>query len=133
MRASAFWRSAKAGLDTRFRLWRIENSAGDGTPDVHFFDRLTQQGGWIELKSIPEYPVRATTRVFGDKGLRPEQKAWLREYWELGGNVWILARAESDRYLVPGSMSQTFNEMTKADLAGYRLKSWDIELVRWRP
>jgi hypothetical protein len=127
---SAFWRATKAGLDPRFRLWRIENSVGPGTPDVFFLERSTGATGWLELKSIKEYPARATTAVFGSRGLRADQKPWIHEYWWLGGSVWILARVDRDRFLVPGLMAQSFNEMTRDQLAPYLITAWDVPLVR---
>lgn len=40
--------------------WRIENRAGDGTPDVAW--AVAGRSGWVELKAT-RWPARATTPV----------------------------------------------------------------------
>lgn len=80
-------------------LERIENSVGDGTPDV----RGTYLGRdfWIELKSAA-LPARLTTPV--QTGLRLEQEEWAKAYIQAGGrNLFMLIRvAASKRLLIPG-------------------------------
>lgn len=68
----------RIGRDPR----RCENIADDGTPDIHYI------GGWIEDKSIAEWPARATTRVAVDH-YTPGQRAWHVRRRRAGGRCHV--------------------------------------------
>lgn len=93
---------------------RVENSVGPGTPDVNYSYRGYE--GWMELKYRSTFP-RIGHAAFGDDGLNPGQRVWIRRRVELGGVVWIVAGVVEDVYFIPGYLSQTFNSMGLANLA----------------
>lgn len=95
MRESDLWKYVRDGLRGKCHLTRIESSAGNGVPDVS----IGVPGGniWVELKYIPEWPKRPTTKV--KLPLRPEQKHWIKTRGELSGGVWVICRVQNDIFL----------------------------------
>jgi hypothetical protein len=82
---------------------RLENSAGEGNPDVEGV--LNGDQCWIELKSN-DRPVRDTTVIRSKT--RESQSIWHRERAEAGSRIhWVLIQvgeAHAARlYLIPGS------------------------------
>jgi hypothetical protein len=82
---------------------RLENSAGEGNPDVEGV--LNGDQCWIELKSN-DRPARATTVIRSKT--RESQSIWHRERTEAGCRFhWVLIQvgeAHAARlYLIPGS------------------------------
>jgi hypothetical protein len=96
MRESDLWKYVKQGMMGKWHVTRIESSAGNGVPDVSF--GLKDKQGWVELKYIPEWPKRSTTKV--KLPLRPEQKHWINARGSLSGHVWVLCRIQDDFYLL---------------------------------
>lgn len=74
----------------------IENSVDRGTPDVNC------SAGWIELKQLPLWPVRAETMVRVPK-FTQEQRLWLQNRCEKGGAAWLLLRVEDEWLLFWGA------------------------------
>jgi hypothetical protein len=123
--------------ETRFWQWlkprfppghliRIENPAHPGTPDVNYC-----AGGfevWIELKQCDELPKRETTSVFGESGLRVDQKLWIRQRVKYGGNVWVAAKTPHKVFWIPGKHAQEFNSMTLKQLEEHHDPSWAISI-----
>jgi hypothetical protein len=82
---------------------RLENSAGEGNPDVEGV--LNGDQCWIELKSNAR-PARANTVIRSKT--RESQSIWHRERTEAGSRIhWVLIQvgeAHAARlYLIPGS------------------------------
>jgi hypothetical protein len=97
MNESGLWQYIKQGMmGSGWHPTRIESSAGNGVPDVSY--GLPGINGWIELKHIPEWSVRNTTKV--KLPLRPEQKHWIKARGELSGNVWVIVRIADMFYLL---------------------------------
>lgn len=120
---SRLWSKVQPHLKARFYVQRIENLVGDGIPDTHL--QLRSDGrvmAWVELKYIPTLPKRATTRVFGDAGLRPSQVAWIYGRASAGGRIYVLAGAAEHVWLVHGRYARLFNDMTYDDLCS--VGSW---------
>jgi hypothetical protein len=91
----------KCGHGTHF--CRLENSAGEGNPDVEGV--INGDQCWIELKSN-DRPARATTVIRSKT--RESQSIWHRERTEAGSRIhWVLIQvgeAHAARlYLIPGS------------------------------
>lgn len=103
-------------------MQRIENSTSEGVPDVW----LGWDGGyaWVENKAIPEWPVRATSKVFASKGLRKEQIVWHVAAAQRGVVAFILAGVGKGTarqiFLVPSTEAERFNDMTKAELSVWK-------------
>lgn len=86
------------------RAFSVENRVNPGTPDVAHLH------GWIELKQIEDWPKRPSTMVRIDH-YTPEQRLFLRRWWEAGGLCHLLLRVEAtDEWLL--------FEGHKADLIG---------------
>jgi hypothetical protein len=91
----------KRGHCTHF--CRLENSAGEGNPDVEGV--LNGDQCWIELKSN-DRPARATTVIRSKT--RESQSIWHRERTEAGSRIhWVLIQVgeahAAKLYLVPGN------------------------------
>lgn len=104
-------------------LVRVENSAGEGDPDV--------QGCWkglsfeLELKGC-DRPINPATPL--DIEVRQAQVLWHRRRWNAGGKVWLFIRVGNGRdvlrYLVPGSLSGIVKEgVTEEQLAAMSVLS----------
>jgi len=124
-------RLAQLGLDPQ----RIENVAGEGTPDVNYSD------GMIELKYLAKWPVRANTPVIIPKLVeRKHQAAWLYTRWTRGGAAWLLLRVHHDLLLFSGydvptirkgvTRSQMFDLACWYALGGERLHHTDAHWHR---
>lgn len=91
MRESQFWNLAKdhfPGVSER-----IENVAGNGTPDVHNCTEGVVT--WIETKSIDRLELLDTEKP----GLKASQRNWHLRYHKHGGRVFILTRVHDDIYV----------------------------------
>lgn len=116
------WDSVQPRLREHFLVQRIENLIDAGVPDVHLVCRLTGEQHWLELKAQPEMPKRATTRVFGGDGLRPDQIPWLYSRAAVGASVWILGKAGKEWFLVYGIHARVFNDASRNALA--EMSAW---------
>lgn len=83
------------------RYWhsaiRHENAAHTGTADVSFCCRARGHG-WMELKHEHNWPARSST-IVRLKRFTDEQKAFLKEKGQGGGNTWLLLQIENDHLL----------------------------------
>jgi hypothetical protein len=71
---------------------RIENPIHPGTPDVNMAN-----GKWMELKCIPAWPTRATSRV-SIPHYTPQQRVWLYRRWRYApGSTLLLLEVCCDR------------------------------------
>ena len=112
-----------SGPAMRVRLERIENLAGEGTPDV-----LVLCDGAVtfcELKAVDTFPKRPSTRVLGTEGLRQEQKNWHMGWQHAGGRSLILIGIGSGRerahFAIEGRHCDTVNEMSWSDLSRHHV------------
>ena len=94
MRAeSAMWKKLRPILiAAKLDPVRVENPIHPGTPDVNICD-----GRWIELKCIPKWPARASTRV-RIAHYTPQQRVWLYRRWKAApGSTLLLLEVRADR------------------------------------
>ena len=69
---------------------RVENPIHPGTPDVNL-----ATGHWIELKTIPGWPVRAST-IVRIRRYTPQQRVWLYRRWKYApGTTFLLLEVRS--------------------------------------
>lgn len=73
----------------------VEVLIPSGFPDVSFIN------GLIELKYLPEWPVREATPVRVDHFTR-DQRAFLLKRWRAGRNAWLLLQVEDIWMLFDG-------------------------------
>jgi hypothetical protein len=96
------------GLVPIGKYTRIETGeTGPGVPDVYY--RLqAKKNGWMELKDsrTPNAEIPFKTE---DDGLHTTQLDWIRDEVRMGGTVWIVARAGTLVYWVPGRLAPRFN------------------------
>lgn len=114
---SVFWQYIRKALPkNNLHIMRVENLTNKGTPDINFCYKGVE--GWIELKSKLTLPVKATTRVFGNKGLSSEQKVWLKNRFDCGGNVFVLCKAAKGIFLFVADTHNitNFNEWCEDEL-----------------
>lgn len=77
----------------------VENLVAPGTPDINgCFDGVEF---WIELKHIPAWPKRASTKIKIDH-FTQQQKLWLRRRCKSGGQAYLLIQCQRDWILVWG-------------------------------
>lgn len=106
-----FWDRTRARLQEEFRLERIENLAGVGTPDVLATARATGRTTLIELKAVVELPKRATSKVLGRAGLSQDQKNWHMDFVRAKGQAFILVGIGShDQLLIEGRWADHVND-----------------------
>ena len=74
----------------------VENPAWPGTPDVNYLH------GWIELKQLPEWPVRTNTPVQVEH-FTPQQRIWLKKRCKAGGDAWLLLQVKKEWLLFDGT------------------------------
>lgn len=106
----------------------IENALYAGCPDVEFI------GGWIELKSLNDWPKRPETLVRIEH-FTMEQRHWLRRRVRRGGKAWLLLRVRNEWLLFPGDRAADIvGVATRAQLVEAACRHWpetptDLDLL----
>lgn len=114
MSESRLWTRVREGVYAHGHFDRRENNPLDGVPDVNYC--VDGCEGHIELKFRRDPPVRDTTPVFGSKGLRESQVAWIGRRLRAGGRVFILSQVGRRLYLTHGARAPEFNALCVEDL-----------------
>lgn len=118
------WDRMRHCLKDKVYLERMENVVKPGRPDI---DAL-----WegvcipIELKSLQQYPQRATTAVLGGKGLNQNQLNWWLQWRRWGGRGLILIGIANDLLIVPAAYSDEVNTFTQSQLNEYQGQWLDV-------
>lgn len=100
-------------------LSRVENSVGEGMPDVYAVDHDCYS--WVELKAVKR-PKRPNTRFLGDEGLRNSQESWHMKAAIKGLRSYILVRDDHMAlYLLPNTIAETVNEMPLKEILSHTL------------
>jgi hypothetical protein len=107
------WDKLRRATAGKIHTERIENIVGVGRPDV---DTLVS-GSFvpIELKQISEWPVRAQTRVMGEKGLSQVQKNWHLNWRRWGGKSLIVVGVGEDVFTFDGVLADQLNDYNSAE------------------
>lgn len=94
---------------------RIESpDTAPGFPDVHF--QIGQnQCGTIELKYCGRHNAKVPFPN-EDKGLHRSQLKWIRDNLTFWGNVYVIAEAVPDIFVIHGSEAEEFNGATRENL-----------------
>jgi hypothetical protein len=119
------WDRMRDALSHEVRLERVENVVTTGMPDV--VACVNGKVSWIELKSVEEFPSRATTPVLGNKsGLRQEQKNWHMDWARWGGRSYVLIGVGSKQlFLMSGGLADFVNAMPRGELEKHSLaETW---------
>lgn len=94
---SAMWKRLRPILvEAKLDPVRVENPIHPGTPDVNLCD-----GRWIELKCIPQWPVRAASCV-RIRHYTPQQRVWLYRRWKAapGSTLLLLEVRAAQQWLL---------------------------------
>lgn len=121
-RETSLWQRCLTGIKNlkacghKTHFCRLENSAGEGNPDVE--GCINGEQTWIELKSC-DRPKRVNTLIHPK--CRESQSIWHRERTNAGSRMhWVLIQVgeahQAKLYLIPGS---SYDEIkaTEAELA----------------
>lgn len=116
------WDTMKSNKPKGIVLERVENIVGEGMPDVYAL--FANGSTWIELKA-PKGPIKESTRVLGEEGLRQSQKNWHIRASRLLLPSFVLIRDLRLKrlWLLPGSLADTMNDMPAATLTYHSLGS----------
>jgi hypothetical protein len=141
MAESSLWTYLKKNMQGYGHWIRVENAVEIGTPDVN---GCCKQNGysfevWIELKSRPAWPKRASTPVtlphFTD-----EQKQWLIDRHRAGGAAFLFARVAREYFLFTPARAymietlpreewykvSTFHSKNRVDWEQFRRALWRL-------
>ena len=112
---SALWDMVRGTWTPHMRLVRIENRLELGTPDVYY--NAIGRNGWLELKHVPAWPARKTTKVVIDH-LTLEQITWAEAELKAGGRMWYLLQAERTYLLLTPAVAREIYEgsLTSAEI-----------------
>ncbi len=125
LKEQKLWDSMRAAQPKGRGLWmqRIENSVGEGIPDVLVMGR---QGAvcWVELKA-PVRPKRETTAFLGVKqGVRISQENWHVKAHSLEQKSYVLIRDDHNKlYLVDNSHVASLNSAVRSVVEHWSLAS----------
>ena len=94
---STFWQTLSKGMRGRWHAQRHEDVAGVGIPDVSY--GLRGADGWLELKVLPDWPVRPST-IVRIHHFTSAQRAWLKLRGSAGGGRCFLFLRVQDEFLL---------------------------------
>jgi hypothetical protein len=107
------WDRLRKAAANRLYTERIENLVSVGRPDVD-----TLVGGSfmpIELKQIDKWPVRASTKVMGQRGLSQVQMNWHLNWRNWGGRSLIIVGVDDEVFAFNGATADHINNYTTAE------------------
>lgn len=96
----------------------VENALGSGTPDVYC------TLGWIELKSLREWPVREKSPVRLPH-FTAMQKHWLSKECACGGKAWLLIKIAREWVLIHGTKVDTVGAVPRDALLALSARHWN--------
>jgi hypothetical protein len=99
-------------------LERVENRVKKDTPDLYFATKAhclpdRPLTGWIELKVLDAFPVKATTTVKLPHWTNG-QRYWALRHRTHGGNTWLVVQVGDEVFLLNGPELAT-NDWTQAE------------------
>ena len=96
----------------------VENPACPGTPDVNYVE------GWLELKQLHRWPAAEDT-VVQVPHFTQQQRTWLLQRIERGGNAHVLLQIGNEWLLLPGLEAATIlGRVPKQRLRQSALQQW---------
>jgi hypothetical protein len=132
---AAFWSDWLCGLlhqPARRRVaWKVPAETREGLPDVWFGHPAW--AGWLELKYVPQWPVRASTPV--TVKVTAEQLAHLREAGWAGQAAFVLLGVDTEWFLLRPAVLRPDARLTHLELRslaaawGYRGQDDDVLLM----
>lgn len=121
-RESRLWKYLRDGMGNRWQANRIESSTSVGIPDVEF--AVFGASGWLELKTLDEFPKRDTTNV-RIPHFTPEQRLWFRNRAKYKHDCFLMVRVGSEHFLFAGYQLPLIGETTA--------EGWRKQAIRYWP
>lgn len=84
-------------MGTRWDVQSHEDRLSVGIPDLSY--GINQVNGWIELKQVPKWPVKAETLVKPSK-YTPNQVSWIKKRNKKGGHCFVIVRVNRKEYFL---------------------------------
>lgn len=108
------WTRMRAGVVDQCWVQRVENTVGEGVPDVILHRKADGQCAFVELKCRPLAPVRGSTPIFaGDSGLSPAQVAWIYSRASAGAAIFVLGQCSEELFLLDGRFSRELSTYSR--------------------
>lgn len=101
---AGLWKTVQKNMGDKWKVQRVENMVGPGTPDV-YYTLISGDMGWLELKHEKEWPKRATTALKVDH-FTPQQRGWLRRHGGFGAKVFVLIQVDKQYFLLDWEEAQ---------------------------
>ncbi len=107
-------------------LERVENRVKKDTPDLYISVRASPctddrpLTGWIELKCLDAFPVKATTTVKLAHWTNG-QRYWAIRHQTYGGNTWLVVQI-GDEVFVFNAAELATNDWTQAEWRSYSIR-----------
>jgi len=104
-------------------LERVENRVKKDTPDLYFSTKASPAtddrplSGWIELKCLDAFPVKATTTVKLPHWTTG-QRYWAIRHRTCGGNTWLVVQV-GDEVFVFNAVEAATSDWTQAEWRSY--------------
>jgi len=100
---------------------RHEDKLSKGIADVSF----CQSGdhGWMELKHIDLWPIRAST-IVRIPHYHDYQRNFLRDKGSAAGNTWLFLQVDRDHLLFHWSAAQAVGTLTTSELEAHAYRTW---------
>jgi hypothetical protein len=93
---------------------RVENRVKRDTPDLYIAEATRHLRGWVELKVLPEWPVRATTPV-RLAHWTTGQRYWANRHSLHGGQCWLLVWIEGEVFVFNAATAAMSMDWTRAE------------------
>jgi len=121
MSEKSLWSWTRTGIKSvvpshEARLTRIENAAGQGTPDLT--GTIRGKHFWIEFKFLDEFPKRKKTQVKCDH-FTQDQRTFLHDECMCGGRAFVWIQVGGEYFL--------FDGLEAAMHLGYGSAAWTKE------
>jgi hypothetical protein len=98
------------------KIRRLENAVSDGDPDTYGINKKGVMF-WLELKSLKEWPKRASTCPLKGK-LQPTQYPWHVEWRRFNGwSFWLFDVKETGEvFIIPHEKFEDIRDMTQEEI-----------------
>jgi hypothetical protein len=93
---------------------RVENRVKRDTPDLYIAEATRRLRGWVELKVLPEWPVRATTPV-RLAHWTCGQRYWANRHAIHGGQCWLVLQVDGEVFVTNATTVDRKVEWTRDD------------------
>lgn len=115
-------------MGTRWAVQSHEDSLSEGIADLSF--SMYGVNGWIELKQVPKWPVKADTLI-KPAHYTPEQVNWIRARGKRGGHCFVFIKVgKEDYYLFTWEHARLIKAgMTKHQYRFYAVAAFEGEPV----